>query len=277
LRWTEGIHYEKNPDGTCTCLKCQRTIKSSAGLGPHLKICWKAEETPTPIGEKPSEVEPLPTEEEALTTMLKEMGVKRAVPIAKMMAYSGWDNYSDLSTFLKLSGVSPDRIILCLESWSRHRGTRLPVDLIQGLQFQTSQVGSLPLGEKPLTRAEMLELLDERDKKRRKEEEILILKRRLDQMERGKSNPQSSEIQSLREEIKAMRQNEVLTRLERIERTNLITNNEKVMAIKEGSNVLRDFIKLLNPEYSRREKKEIEKGAREGIFEKVSPEYVAEE
>ncbi|GAJ12348.1 unnamed protein product, partial [marine sediment metagenome] len=88
--------------------------------------------------------------------------------------------------------------------------------------------------------------------------------------------PKTSEIQSLREEIKAMRQNEVLTRLERIERTNLVTNNEKVMAIKEGSNVLRDFIKLLDPAYSRREKKEIEKGAREGIFEKISPEFVAE-
>lgn len=78
--------------------------------------------------------EALPEEAEVLEGLLNDHGVKRKKAIADLMAYRSWDDYSALQEYLELSGVRVDRQRLILEAWSQHRGTRIPVGLIEGLR-----------------------------------------------------------------------------------------------------------------------------------------------
>jgi len=267
-RWVEGIHYTKK-DGSLECLKCGKTISSLPGLGPHLAKCYGREgETPSTNGV--SEGETLPEEHDAMLELLKDHGIKKGKAITDLMSYRSWDDYKALQEYLELSGVRPDRQKLILEGWSQHRGSTIPLGLIESIRTVTPYQQAVVLTEEKLS-----QILDEREKKRRKEEEVQILKRRLDQLEHGNSNPQSSEVAQLREELRKSRQDQILSRLDAIER-NPKTDNATVQGIKSLENTVRDFIGILNPA-NPLPKKQLEPNSREGIFNKVNEKYVSEE
>lgn len=96
-------------------------------------VLAKAAKRAASRGEGPSG-ESLPEEAEVLEELLNDHGVRRKKAIADLMAYRSWDDYSALQEYLELSGVRVDRQRLILEAWSQHRGTRVPVGLIEGLR-----------------------------------------------------------------------------------------------------------------------------------------------
>ena len=244
------------------------------GKKPHLTACTRKAETPsTPSSEGVSEGETLPEEHDAMLELLKDHGIKKGKAICDLMSYRSWDDYKALQEYLELSGVRPDRQKLILESWSQHRGSRLPLGLIESIRTVTPYQQSEGV---VLTEAKLSQILDEREKKRRKEEEVQILRQRLDRLEHGgNSNPKTSEIQKLREEIRGMQTNQILSRLDAIER-NPKTDNATVQGIKSLENTVRDFIAILNPA-NPLPKKQLEPNAREGIFNRVNEKYVSEE
>jgi len=102
--------------------------------------------------------------------------------------------------------------------------------------------------------------------------------------EMANPNPQKSEVDSLREEIKKMRDDEVLRRLENLEGyvhgpiSNIygflgLTVKEIGDIVK--SSPIRHYLATGQP-YPY-EQKEVSKEAREGIFQKLSSKYVVEE
>lgn len=198
--WVEGIHYSKEDDGSLTCLKCQRKIKSLPGLGPHLSACFKDSDATKGVeGAKALPSQTMPDEYECLVTMLQGHGVKRPKAIADMMAYQkNWDDYQALQRYLELSGIRVDRQQFIIEAWSAHRGTQIPMSVQNSLQrprpftpqhFQQSEQSTYVTkadlkteGEK--TKADLKAMFDEERQKRKEEEE----KRQLNRTLRGLSD-----------------------------------------------------------------------------------------
>jgi len=270
--WVEGIDWEALPDGKIRCLHCSKVLEGKSGLGPHLSACIRKESRgETPSSEGVSEGETLPEEHDALLELLKDHGIKKGKAIADLLSYRSWDDYKALQEYLELSGVRPDRQKLILESWSQHRGSSLPLGLIERIRTVTPYQQT---SEGILTREELLKVLNERDQKREKEIEIRRLKIENAELRKGNSNPQKGEIERLRQEIHSMQTNQIIKRLDSIER-NPKTDNATVQGIKSLENTIRDFIGILNPA-NPLPKKQLEKGARTEIFEKISPEFVSE-
>jgi len=289
-RWVEGIDYEMLEGGRVRCLHCNKTLESKAGLGPHLTACTKGEKRGRGLEEKaPSQEAPVPEEAEVLKDILVKFGMKekRAEGVSMLLVHAGWNNFSELKYYCANCGMNPDRIRLVLQAWSNHRGQVIPLSVLSSLQYMTYP--NQQAGEKPLTREEMLKLLEEREKRREREEKVEGVESRIKRLE-GSGNPKTSEIQLLRDEIKEMRDSDLMKRLDRIERSST-ASDPFVQVVKSVENTLRDLRSDIKPLRwylltgklpdvyvdGKPAPKKVEPNAREGIFQRVNPKFVAEE
>ena len=250
-----------------------------------MTACTKSEKGGRGDLEKaPSQEAPVPEEAEVLKDILVKFGMKekRAEGVSMLQAHAGWNNFSELKYYCANCGMNPDRIRLVLQAWSNHRGQVIPLSVLSSLQYMTYPNQQ----EGVLTEERLKKILEDREKRREREEKLEGVDSRIRKLESG-GNPKTSEIQLLRDEIKEMRDSDLMKRLDRIERSST-ASDPFVQVVKSVENVLRDIrndVKPLKfylltgklPYEVQPTPKNVDSKAREGIFRRVNPKFVAEE
>ena len=284
-KWILGVHFDKaEGEEGFICKRCGKKIAGASGLGPHLAACFGKEPTaPTPL--QPSEkVEEFGLDEKQnLVDTLKQFGIKYSEGLASFMEAYGFEDLNMLDECLRLAQVDPGKRKLIVSRWSHHIQKPIPPTLLQKwnqpIEIQPPQ--AFP-NQQSLSREELERILEERERAREEKERLARLEAEIETLKRGNIENPKSEVQQLREELAKLRQDEVLRRLERIGQQvapamnvyGVISQSLKTIEQLVETSPLRYYLATGSPYPP--QQKEIESGARESIFQKLSEKYVVE-
>jgi ribosomal protein L29 len=192
----------------------------SVRFRPAFAACFGKEPTaPTPL--QPSEkVEEFGLDEKQnLVDTLKQFGIKYSEGLASFMEAYGFEDLNMLDECLRLAQVDPGKRKLIVSRWSHHVQKPVPLNLLEKWN-QRTPIEIQPPQAFPGQQALTKEDLDKWYAERQKEQEIQSLKAELQELKQqlSEGNPRKpSELEQLREEIRQMRENEILERLRNLE------------------------------------------------------------
>jgi hypothetical protein len=259
------------------------------GLGPHLSSCFREEgKGTTPILSKEAE-----TLADQLTQILKDVRFDKAEAVLNLVESYGY-NVLGIYAALKDSGARLSVIRYVIKRWASYNNEDVPEWMLREIntpQIPGGLVGYQLSGEEPLTEKRLLEILERKEKEKEEKQRLAKLEAEVSLLRSERmtaTNPGKSEIQQLREEIAGMRQNEILNRLNSLERGITTTSDPAIQLIKSCENILKDvradvqpfkrYVLYGNPfPFQTPPQKEIEEGAGEGIFNRLNKKYVSEE
>ena len=199
--WVEGEDYKVLEDGKVQCLHCDKVLSGKAGLGPHLSACpsRKAEQdkagTPAtePIEQEPEYV----AEQKVVKDTLERYAVGKPAVIRILKTIQAHPTY--LRNAYELRALITAHI-------PKRSGT---VDLMVQEILREVNPSALPgfrsiqqgRAEQPLTETRLTEILNSRDDKRRKDDEIRDLRKEMEKLKEKGSSGSSNELWEERRKV----------------------------------------------------------------------------